>query len=176
MEMMEKAILENDFDTFAEITMQDSNQFHAVCLDTFPPIFYLNDISKAIIKVITLYNNLYIVEKGGKKTGYRVAYTFDAGPNAVLYLHRKYVPEVVGLLNYLFPCSNPNEEYFGRATEYLKLDQSKITKLATSLALKPWPVDCLCRMISTVVGDGPRLLSNEYDSKESLLTLQNTAK
>lgn len=27
-----------DFDEFARITMADSNQMHAICLDTFPPL------------------------------------------------------------------------------------------------------------------------------------------
>jgi mevalonate pyrophosphate decarboxylase len=36
---MERAIIERDFTAFAELTMQDSNQFHATCLDTYPPIF-----------------------------------------------------------------------------------------------------------------------------------------
>lgn len=44
---MEKAYLQKDFETFGRITMQDSNQFHSVCLDTFPPIFYMNDISRS---------------------------------------------------------------------------------------------------------------------------------
>lgn len=43
---IEKAYLEKDFATFGKITMQDSNQFHATCLDTFPPIFYMNDVSR----------------------------------------------------------------------------------------------------------------------------------
>lgn len=43
---MEKAYLEKDFETFGKLTMQDSNQFHATCLDTYPPIFYMNDISR----------------------------------------------------------------------------------------------------------------------------------
>lgn len=46
MEAIEKAYLERDFATFGKITMQDSNQFHAVCLDTHPPIFYMNDVSR----------------------------------------------------------------------------------------------------------------------------------
>ena len=41
MEQMKQAILDKDFDMFAELTMKDSNQFHAVCLDTYPPIFYM---------------------------------------------------------------------------------------------------------------------------------------
>ncbi|CAM9936798.1 unnamed protein product [Laminaria digitata] len=43
---MEKAYLEKDFETFGKLTMQDSNQFHATCLDTYPPIFYMNDVSR----------------------------------------------------------------------------------------------------------------------------------
>ena len=42
-EVMRKAIVEKDFATFAKETMMDSNSFHATCLDSFPPIFYMND-------------------------------------------------------------------------------------------------------------------------------------
>src|SRR5690606_2101191 len=56
MKQMIEAIKKKDFSTFAEITMRDSNQFHAVCLDTYPPIFYMNDISRAIVRIITEYN------------------------------------------------------------------------------------------------------------------------
>lgn len=38
---MESYIIEKNFDAFCELTMTDSNQFHACCLDTFPPISYL---------------------------------------------------------------------------------------------------------------------------------------
>jgi len=41
-----------------EITIRDSNQFHAICLDTYPPIFYLNDFSKTIISIITKLNEI----------------------------------------------------------------------------------------------------------------------
>lgn len=75
------AIKSKDFPSFARLTMQDSNQFHAVCLDSYPPIFYLNDVSKAAIKAVEAIN-----EKAGKEIA---AYTFDAGPNCVVY----YQPE-----------------------------------------------------------------------------------
>ena len=42
---------------------QDSNQFHAVCLDTYPPIMYLSDVSKRIMQLVTEYNKLYGEEK-----------------------------------------------------------------------------------------------------------------
>lgn len=45
---MEVAYRNKDFDTFGKLSMQDSNQFHATCLDTYPPIFYLNDASRQV--------------------------------------------------------------------------------------------------------------------------------
>jgi diphosphomevalonate decarboxylase len=77
METMKKAILKKDFESFAKVTMMDSNSFHAVCLDTFPPIAYLNPTSFAAIKLVGDIN-----KKAGKTIA---AYTFDAGPNAVIY-------------------------------------------------------------------------------------------
>jgi diphosphomevalonate decarboxylase len=86
MQEMKAAILARDFDAFADLTMKDSNQFHAVCLDTSPPIFYLNDVSRAAIRVVEEINRL---------AGHKVAaYTFDAGPNAVVY----YLEENEGLV------------------------------------------------------------------------------
>ncbi|KAI9849568.1 MAG: diphosphomevalonate decarboxylase [Thelocarpon superellum] len=77
MRAMERAIQSRDFDSFAHITMCESNSFHATCLDTDPPIFYLNDVSRAAIRVVEGIN---------AHAGSRVAaYTFDAGPNAVVY-------------------------------------------------------------------------------------------
>merc|ERR1712131_468015 len=42
------AIEERDFQTFADITIRDSNQFHAICQDTFPPCVYMNQTSDAV--------------------------------------------------------------------------------------------------------------------------------
>lgn len=56
MAAIEKAIHDKNFEEFGRITMEDSNQFHATCLDTYPPIFYMNDVSKQIIQVLTHYN------------------------------------------------------------------------------------------------------------------------
>jgi diphosphomevalonate decarboxylase len=81
LEAIEAAYLARDFETFGRITMQDSNQFHAVCLDTYPPIFYMNDVSKAVIRVVHVVNAYFGCVKA--------AYTFDAGPNAVIYTLEK---------------------------------------------------------------------------------------
>lgn len=74
---MKTAIENRDFPSFAKLTMQDSNQFHAVCLDSDPPIFYMNDTSRAAVRVVETIN-----ERAGKLVA---AYTFDAGPNCVVY-------------------------------------------------------------------------------------------
>lgn len=96
MKEMEQAWLNKDFQTFGKITMQDSNQFHATCLDTYPPIFYMNDTSRDIIRLVTAYN---------KWAGeIRAAYTFDAGPNAVMYILEPHLMELVALMLRYFPA------------------------------------------------------------------------
>jgi diphosphomevalonate decarboxylase len=56
MERMISAIERKDFPSFAVETIKDSNQFHAVCLDTYPPIFYMNDTSKRIVHLLDNIN------------------------------------------------------------------------------------------------------------------------
>jgi len=70
MKEMERAILEKDYQTFGVLTMKDSDDFHAVCADTEPPIYYLKPISHQIIHMINSFNSFY----GNVKA----AYTFDA--------------------------------------------------------------------------------------------------
>lgn len=59
MEDITEAILKKDYETFGKLTMQDSNQFHAVCLDTYPPCVYLNEISHEIINIVHQINDYY---------------------------------------------------------------------------------------------------------------------
>lgn len=54
---MQQAIIQKDFKTFAELTMTDSNQMHACCLDTHPPCVYMNDVSHAVVSLIHAYND-----------------------------------------------------------------------------------------------------------------------
>uniref|UniRef100_A0A1B0CBF5 Diphosphomevalonate decarboxylase n=1 Tax=Lutzomyia longipalpis TaxID=7200 RepID=A0A1B0CBF5_LUTLO len=155
-EKISKAIQERDFDTFANITMQDSNQFHAICLDTFPPCVYLNDVSHAIIDVIHRLN-----EASGKITA---AYTFDAGPNACLYLMRQDVPHVLNVIKRAFPSDRDH------APDYIKgipvADQPIPETVAKKMNLEPIGQNLLKYIIHTRVGEGPQILP----PSESLLT------
>ena len=85
-EKTRSAILKKDLPSLLEIIMRESSNMHATMLDTWPPIMYLNDISKQIIYAIINYN-----DSVGE---IRAGYTFDAGPNAHIYTLEKYVPEV----------------------------------------------------------------------------------
>jgi diphosphomevalonate decarboxylase len=143
------AILRRDFPTFARITMQDSNQFHAVALDTDPPIFYLNDVSRAIIAIITEYNRA----AGEIKAGY----TYDAGPNAVIYAPKENIKEIVELLLRYFPQSVPFPDPFGLDVN----NEGIIPDGFNEKVAKTFPVASVKGFIHTRVGDGPRKLGNE---------------
>ena len=84
------AIKLKDFQKMGEIIMKDSNSLHSVLLDTYPPIFYLNDVSKAII------NSIH--ELNAKKGRIIAAYTFDAGPNANIITTDNYANEIKNVL------------------------------------------------------------------------------
>ena len=100
------AIKNHDFPKLAEIAMRDSNQFHAIALDTFPPCIYMNDVSHAIVEFVHAFN---------KETGeVKLAYTFDAGPNACLFLLEKDVSAALAAIQTSFP----NDE--GESAEYVK--------------------------------------------------------
>lgn len=66
---MEEAIEKRDFSSFAHLACADSNQFHAVCLDTSPPIFYMNDTSHKqvlnlhffALQLINLFNCFFVL-------------------------------------------------------------------------------------------------------------------
>lgn len=41
-----------------------------------------------------------------------MAYTYDAGPNACLYLLEEHVPTVLAAVNHVFPNNTPANEYY----------------------------------------------------------------
>lgn len=153
------AILAKDFDTFAKITMADSNQFHAVALDTEPPIFYMNDVSRTIISLIVEYNRV-AVEKTGKV---KAAYTYDAGPNAVIYTPKENVKEIIELIVKYFPQQDAFKDPFGLFGSASVA--GKVIDGFNEAVAKPFEAGAVKNLIHTAVGDGPRTLSDA----ESLL-------
>lgn len=134
---MEKAILERDFETFAKVTMRESNSFHATCLDTDPPIFYLNDVSRAAVKAVEETN-----EMAGRTVA---AYTFDAGPNAVVYYQEA---DEDAVLNTFLPILWEKE---GWGKTDVKVDGPGPASPQVVEALEAG----VSRVILTSVGEGP---------------------
>lgn len=85
-----ECISKKDFESLAEIIMRESNELHASCAASFPPIFYLNDTSRMIINAIHELN-----EQHGKNIA---AYSFDAGPNPFIFTEKQNETTVIDLL------------------------------------------------------------------------------
>lgn len=142
-EMIE-AIKKKDFDAFGQLTMKDSNQFHATCLDTYPPIFYLNQVSQRIISLVHRYNAFYGQTK--------VAYSFDAGPNAVIFTLEQTVNEFVEIVKRSFPPESNGDPYLkGLPVSPAPLSQDLLTAVETDV----YPGG-VCYVIVTQPGPGPK--------------------
>mmetsp|Transcript_96935 Transcript_96935/g.277282 ORF Transcript_96935/g.277282 Transcript_96935/m.277282 type:complete len:531 (-) Transcript_96935:219-1811(-) len=175
LEQIEAAYKKKDFDTFGQLTMADSNQFHATCLDTYPPIFYMNDTSKAIVQLVHVYNK-YFDPEGGGLVKLRAAYTFDAGPNAVIFCRKEHQLHLLAFLLRYFPtptgasatysnkpemltegAAMPVEEELlrmGDATGRVSATNSHTGSGSTKQSL----VGDVKMVYCTGVGDGPRVL------------------
>lgn len=137
MDAMEKAIAERDFAAFADVTMRDSNSFHATCADTYPPIFYMNDVSRAAVRAVEMVNSA-----AGKTVA---AYTFDAGPNAVIYYLADDSDKVLGTF---FPLLEGIDGWKEEAKAFksgIELDEAIASTLKGGVS----------RVIMTGVGEGP---------------------
>lgn len=146
MAAIETAIRDRNFSQFAEITMRDSNTFHATCLDSWPPIFYMNDVSRAAIRLVHDIN---------RAVGQTVcAYTFDAGPNAVIYYLEKDSALVAGTVKAVLGGSS--EGWDGPFYEGLANVTAPGVALDSldSRALNALQ-DGVSRVILTGVGEGP---------------------
>jgi diphosphomevalonate decarboxylase len=153
MKRMVKAIEEKDFTSFARETMKDSNSFHAVCLDTDPPIFYMNDVSKGIIGVVNEINRV----SGQEGQGLIAAYTYDAGPNAVIYVLQRNTKAVLEILLRFFP-QQKFEDVLGLNPE-LKGVKDLPKGFNENVSGGVFEMGSVVRIIHTEVGDGPRVLS-----------------
>lgn len=137
MALMEDAIKNRDFAKFAEVTMRDSNSFHSTCADTYPPIFYMNDVSRAAIRAVEAIN-----AQAGKTVA---AYTFDAGPNAVIYYLEEDAATVLGAFA-PFVAATEGWKEGSAANATVKLDEGIASTIKEGVS----------RVIMTGVGEGPQ--------------------
>lgn len=149
-EEMKKTIRDRDFEKFGELTMIDSNSFHAVCLDSFPPIFYLNDTSKKIIKLVHKLN-----EQEGKIIA---AYTFDAGPNAVIYYEEKNENKVLGLIH----------KYFNQVPGWEKVASQVSNFEDSNIEFDTDAYKGVSRIILTKIGSGPQETTQSLVNEQGL--------
>ncbi len=113
---MREAVGRKDFAKFAELTMRESNNMHATMLDTWPPIMYLNDLSKQVIYAVGELNANEI----------KAAYTFDAGPNAHIYTLEKNVPEVKRMLEGINGVQKVIVSKIGNGPVYLEQEREHL--------------------------------------------------
>lgn len=122
MQEMREAVKNKDFAKFAELTMRESNDLHSVMLDTWPPITYLNDLSKQVI---------YAVHELNAGNEVKAAYTFDAGPNAHIYTLEKYVPEIKKMLEGIEGVQKMIVSKVGHGPKYLTDESEHLIDPAT---------------------------------------------
>ena len=103
--------------------MKDSNSFHAVCLDSYPQSS-ISTIRPKDYKMVETINQQEVV----------AAYTFDAGPNAVIYYDEANQDKVLPLLY----------KHFGHVPGW-KTHYTAET-----------PVAGVSRIIQTSIGPGPQ--------------------
>jgi len=151
-EEFHQAIRDKNFHDLAELTMKDSNSLHATCLDTKPPIFYINETSKLIINVLEKANKAYGVNK--------FFYTFDAGANAFLFCEEENGAELMNILNHYLVIKDKT------AIEELLAQDLNTTFLETIKNATPKEDAVVSSVINTRIGEGARVLPLE----ESLFT------
>ncbi|KAM9902725.1 hypothetical protein OXX69_008197 [Metschnikowia pulcherrima] len=120
-EEMKKSIVERDFETFGDLTMKDSNSFHAEG------------------KIIA-------------------AYTFDAGPNAVIYYEEQNENKVLGLIH----------KYFQKVSGWEKVANKVSTFEDSSIEFDTEAYKGVSRIILTKIGPGPQETSESLVNEQGL--------
>eukprot|EP00466_Bigelowiella_natans_P012481 jgi/Bigna1/68404/fgenesh1_pg.6_\ len=213
MEAMKAAIRTKDFDAFAKLTMADSNQFHAICLDTEPPLFYMNviyglydpfsepfvfssisaasafcskhvmtsnaddffitnadnifitwvgrgetDTSRDIIDYINAFN---ATKKDEEKGGLRAAYTYDAGPNACIYLLKDEMEEcLAGMVKEFCPKGWDPENFVYDPMGISSYGQRKKQQKKQGFSYDTLPDSGVKMIIVTKIGAGATILKD----------------
>lgn len=91
-----RAILERDFESFAEVVELDSNLMHAIMMTSTPPLIYWEPATLAVIHSVRAW----------RRNGLAVCYTIDAGPNVHVLCPGETAHQVIAQLNQIHGVEN----------------------------------------------------------------------
>lgn len=149
MKAVSDAIAARDFETFASITMTDSDDLQEICRTTTPKIQYATEDSYAMIRLIRALN--------AKKGRNIMAYTFDAGANCFMFTLKQDLPEVVAVLVAHFPTAY-EQFYFNDAA---LLEQCKAVTLTDEYKnIIDYPKKTFEMLLQSPVGSGVHSVDN----------------
>ncbi|MDP2438655.1 MAG: hypothetical protein Q8P67_23170 [archaeon] len=152
MVQISEAIVKRDMPTFAELTMLDSDDFHNICHHSIPPLHYMNAVSFRLQKLVRAFNAF----RGHVHT----AYTYDAGPNAVIYLLNDELPLFLAAVNHFFPQDAPIRTQEDHLRDPVAASPELVHFIASHSGLEP-TASQLAYVLHTQVGPGPALLSSD---------------
>ncbi len=174
---MQTALENKDFNQVGKLAMRDSNTFHAVCMDTYPPLFYLNEKSKEIIRLINEFNRFELKNPEDLKA----FYSFDAGPNAFLFVQDENLNELLYLIYKLYFSNFLSGDQFSEmlmlktnlvySVGCLSVERKSVLDAHFSplIYFESTKENCLAKyLIHSKIGDDPRISINDFT--DSLLT------
>ena len=165
---METYLKTKDFNSMAKLIISDSNNFHACCMDTYPPLFYLNDKSKEIIHLVNKFN-----KSEANKDELKAAYSFDAGPNAFIFVLDENLSDFLFLIykiyfSHLSESAFLEEKLFYNKEQEISMDKARkeliksnfsglmLTHTSDSFTLK--------YMIHSKVGQGSKVFRDCWEN------------
>eukprot|EP00756_Hemistasia_phaeocysticola_P045241 Hpha_TRINITY_DN18999_c0_g1::TRINITY_DN18999_c0_g1_i1::g.17595::m.17595/K01597/MVD, mvaD; diphosphomevalonate decarboxylase len=152
MHQVADAIQAKDFATFAQITMEDSDDLGEVCRSTKPAINYWTERSWQIIRLVQAYN--------AHHGGIRACYTFDAGPNAFVFTLRDELPRLLGYILRYFPTPADNM-YLEDTALFDAASKAEVPEGLTHVleGHSPGPLQMV---FHSTVGEGPVVLCDKH--------------
>lgn len=149
-ERMCRAIRERDFDTFARLCMRDSDEMHAVCAAAYPPVYYMNDTSREIVRLVHAYN--------ASLARNAVCYTFDAGSNACCFMLEPDVAAFLAAVRKTFPPGSEEDWVRGESLPPRPRDEKCEQFLSGAATVKEAAIKYV---ICSRVGEAPVVVSEE---------------
>lgn len=158
-----RAIAARDLSALAACAMRDSNQLHAVCLDTTPPLVYMTDVGHAACALVHALNAV----AGAVVAGY----TFDAGPNPVLLADARDMPLVLSLFAHFFPGFPEKPGDASQSAHTGLLAPAALARIAEAAGFTEWHErSAFVDVLVCKVGEGPFAVAGDItEPDEDLL-------